>query len=246
MVVDIHCTLGPTATSSMDVDTLLSIMDANGVDRAIVGLGEAWLAARERPGNNWLISTVGRYSGRLGGYVTANPWRGSRAIGELERGLDQGLCAIKLHPGRQGFTLLEDVAEPVWNLAARMNVPVYVVTGILNASMPLQLAEVARRHPTVPLIMGRSGRTDLSEEIVPAVGQATNLYLETVYNSPGALASFLTVVGSERLLLATDLPNTVGIMEIEKLDHVPGLSSGKADVLGLNAARVFRLPLRHD
>jgi hypothetical protein len=56
---------------------------------------------------------------------------------------------------------------------------VYVVTGVPVADEPLQLAELARRFPRVTFVMGRSGRTDFSLDLVPALTSAANLVAET-------------------------------------------------------------------
>ena len=128
--------------------------------RALVGMGERWLAVDNREGNDTILRWVRSWPDRFVGYATANPWYGARSVAELDRALSAGLSAIKLHPARQGFVLLEPVVRPILDLAAERGVMVYVVTGVAVASMPLQLGELAKQYPTVPFIMGRSGRGD--------------------------------------------------------------------------------------
>ncbi len=116
---DAHVTLGEGAFGNLDVATLLAHMDAYGIHVALAAPGDRWLAVDNREGNDTLLAWVRGHPDRLCGYTTVNPWYGQRALDELARALDAGLVAVKLHPARQGFALLEDVAIPLWEFVPR-------------------------------------------------------------------------------------------------------------------------------
>jgi uncharacterized protein len=241
---DAHVTLGEGAFGNMDLPTLLAHMDAFGIHVALAAPGDRWLAVDNREGNDALLAWVRRQPDRLCGYATVNPWYGKRALDELTRALDAGLVAVKLHPARQGFALLEDVALPVWEFVAARRVPVYVVTGSAQAT-PLQLAEVARRYPEIAWIMGRSGRTDYGWlDFARAVRQAPNIYVETAHNLPTSLGRLLATLGAERVLFSSDLPDTNLQLEVAKLDDIrmagqPLDTHTHALMMGGNLARLL-------
>jgi predicted TIM-barrel fold metal-dependent hydrolase len=214
-------------------------MDRHGIHRAVLSPIDRWLAADNREGNDTLLRWIGTWPDRFLGYAAANPWYGRRAVAELERAVASGLHGLKLHPARQGFMLLEPLVEPLVTVAARRGIPVYVVTGVPTASMPLQLAELARRHPDVPFIMGRSGRTDFALDLIPAVQQAPNLYVETVYNPPSFLNTVIQTIGAERVLFASDAPMTHLPLEVEKLELIPVNAEAREAIMGGTIARLL-------
>jgi predicted TIM-barrel fold metal-dependent hydrolase len=234
---DAHVTLGEGTFSRLDLDSLLAQMDAAGVHLALAAPGDRWMAVDNREGNDTILAWVQRHPDRLCGYATVNPWYGRRAIDELTRALAAGLEAVKLHPARQGFGLLDEVAKPIWDFVAERRLPVYVTTGSAM-STPLQLAELARRYPEVPWIMGRSGRTDYGWlDFARATRQATNIYVETAHNAPGAIARMAEKLGAERILFASDLPTTILTMELSKLDDID--KPDRSLILGGNLARLL-------
>jgi len=238
-VIDAHVTAGVNSCSSITPDDLLALMDRQSISQAVLSPVDQWLAVDNREGNDTLLRWIRAWPDRFLGYAAANPWYGQRAVAELERALEDGLHAIKLHPARQGFMLLEHIVEPLITVAARRGIPVYVVTGVPIASMPLQLAELARRFPEVPFIMGRSGRTDFALDLIPAVQQAPNIYVETVYNLPSYLAMVIKAVGPERVVFASDVPMTHLQLEVEKLDLVPMDPKARDAVMGGTVARIL-------
>lgn len=240
---DAHVFVGQSDLFDVSPSGLLDIMDKNGISRAMLSPSDRWLAVDNREGNDAILEAARRWPDRFGGYATANPWYGQRALAELERALDHGLSAIKLHPGRHGFMLLEPLVDGILQLADQRGVPVYVVTGIATASMPLQLAEQARRFPGINFVMGRSGRTDFGWlDLSAAVQQAPNIYLETVYNLPGMLDTLIELVGAERVLFASDTPLTNLALELEKLTQLRAGPAVLPAILGDNLARLMRWP----
>jgi predicted TIM-barrel fold metal-dependent hydrolase len=100
------------------------------------------------------------------------------------------------------------------------------------SSLPLQLAELARRFPETNFIMGRSGRTDFALDLMPAARQAPNIYLETAYNAPGLVDNLIREFGAARVLFASDAPFTNLGLELEKLDRLTASPVERAEVFG--------------
>lgn len=242
-IFDAHVTVGPGAYVDTSPEELLALMDEHGVRRALLSPVDRWLAVDNREGNDMIAQWVQTWPERFLGYATANPWYGKRAVAELQRALDAGLSAVKLHPFRQGFVLLDTVARPLLEIAARRGTLVYVVTGVAVASMPLQLAELAQRYPSVPFIMGRSGRGDFGlTDVLPAVRKASNIFIETVYNMPDTLNELMAVIGPRRVVFSSDAPLTNLALELGKLDLMGVDQEIRAAILGGNLARILSLP----
>jgi predicted TIM-barrel fold metal-dependent hydrolase len=241
---DAHVTLGEGTFARLDLPALLAQMDGYGIQGALVAPDDRRLAVENRAGHDALLELTHQHPDRFCGYATVNPWYGRQGLDELTRSLDAGLVAVKLHPARQGFALLDDVARPLWELLAARRVPVYVVTGSA-LSTPLQLAEIARRYPQIAWIMGRSGRTDYGWlDFARALRQAPNLYVETAHTLPAALGRLLTTLGPTRLLFVSDLPNTHLHLELGNLDDVrvngaPLDAPTRALLMGGNLARLL-------
>jgi uncharacterized protein len=239
-ILDAHVTVGQTPFGSIDPATLISRMDWYGISQAVIAPRDRWLAVDNREGNDTILEWIRSWPDRFLGYATVNPWFGERAIQEMERALTAGLCGMKLHPARQGFVLLEPLVEPLLELAAQRAVPVYVVTGVAIAAMPFQLAELARRHPSVNFIMGRSGRTDYGWlDMSAAVRQAPNIYVETAHNLPGTLEQVLEITGPDRIIFASDTPLTNLKLELAKIEKMSITPATRTAILHTNLARLL-------
>lgn len=240
---DAHITVGPTAFATVAPEELLHKMDQHGVERSILSPAERWMAVDNREGNDCIVSWTKRWPDRFLGYATANPWFGLRAVQEVTRGLDSGLIGLKFHPGRQGFIVLEPLFAPLMELAARSNKLVYLVSGIDIDCMPLQVAELARRYPTTPIILGRSGRGNFGMmDLLPSVRQASNLYVETVYNFPDTLDLVIETIGLERVVFASDSPFSNLRLELAKLALVRVDRAGLRSILSENLMRLLGMP----
>jgi predicted TIM-barrel fold metal-dependent hydrolase len=242
-IFDAHMTAGPTALTHAAPEDLLRLMDRHSIERAMLSPVERWMAVDNHEGNTTIASWVKRWPTRFLGYASANPWYGVRAVEEIERSLDDGLVALKFHPGRQGFIVLEPLFAPLLERAALHGVPVYLVTGIEVDCMPLQVAELARRYPTVPFMLGRSGRGNFGlMDLLPTIKQAPNLFVETVYNFPDTLDQIVDAIGWKRIVFASDSPLTNLRLELEKLARVQIEPEALTAILSQNLARLLRLP----
>jgi predicted TIM-barrel fold metal-dependent hydrolase len=239
VVVDAHVPVGELPhLLQPDLDALLRRMDQHGVERAVLGPVGRWAAVDDAEGNQVLAGWARRHPDRLRHWATANPWYGRRAVERLHRAAADGAVGIKVDPARQGTSLLSAVLDPVLDAAEELALPVYVVTGVPVAAEPLQLAELALQRPATTFVMGRSGRTDFSLDILPALRTSTNLVAETAYNAAGLVAQLVQELGAGRVVFASDTPlNELGL-ELERV-HRAGLSPADlAAVLGGTAGRL--------
>jgi len=215
-IVDARCTIGDGRQSTLSADELVRQLDEIGVDAAVVGPPDRCLAVYNREGNDLIGTACARHPGRLVGFATVNPWYGEAAVDELRRAAAAGLAGLILHPPRQGFLLVDDLADPVIEAAGELGLPVYVGTGTPAYALPLQLTEVARRHPNVRFLMGHMGHSDFWIDSIPAAVAAPNIFAEVSYKQPHVIVAAVAALGPERVVYGSDAPFNAMRLELEK------------------------------
>jgi predicted TIM-barrel fold metal-dependent hydrolase len=232
-IVDARCTIGDGRHASLSADELVALLDELGVEAAVVGPPDRCLAVYNREGNELVRAACTRHPGRLIGFATVNPWYGDAAVEELRRAAADGLVGLILHPPRQGFMLVDDVADAVLEAAGELELLVYVGTGTPAYSLPLQLTEVARRRPDLRFLMGHMGHTDFWIDSIPAALAAPNLFAEISYKQPNVITAAVAALGPERVVYGSDTPFNTMRLELEKLmaadldDHERKLVAGE-------------------
>ncbi|HVW88287.1 MAG TPA: amidohydrolase family protein [Gaiellaceae bacterium] len=231
MIVDGHVTVGRNRDVELSAEELLAAMDRLGIDRALVAPPEGTIPVRNREGNELVAAVAARSEGRLLAYAVATPWLGREALDELERARDRGARALRLDPALQGFDLLDGQADPLVEFAGASGWPVYVRTGTPPHALPLQLAALARRHPEVAFLLGRSGATDFGQDGPPALAEASNLYADSAHiNWPLVLAARGPGVG--RVFFSTDAPFGDPAVELRRVLDAPLDDDVRAGILG--------------
>lgn len=191
------------AGAAFGADEFVAFMDSAGIDRAVVlshdGLFNATPAANDR-----LASFVGRYPDRLVGFGTVNP-RSSDAVVETRRMFSSlGLRGLKLHPWLQGFSMHEAVLDPICSVVASHNGILLSHDGTPPYSTPGQIAALARRHPSLPVVLGHGGLHDLWREALAMTVETPNVYLCICGTPPYAARSILGSAPSHKVLFGTD------------------------------------------
>lgn len=241
-VIDAHVRIGEHRDCALSVTDLLAAMDRIGVDHALVAPSEAQIAYDNRAGNEATTAAAATTGGRLVAYAVANPWRGAAAVDELSWARDHGARALAIDSALQGFDLLDGLVDPLIRFAAEHGWPVYVRTGSPPGHLPLPTAALARRHPDVAFVMGRSGATDFWIDAAPALRYATNLYGDTAYAPwDTVLGAFERdpAIGTSRLVFSTDLPYATAAGEMRRIRDWPIRDDQRADVLGATMARLL-------
>lgn len=235
MIVDAHVRIGQCREVALAAGELLTTMDAIGVDTALIAPDERCIAVANREGNAVTASAAAASGGRLRAYAVANPWYGEAALDELARAADSGAVALAVDSVLQGFDLLDGQLDPLLRFAAARCWPVYVRTGTPPNALPLPLATLARRHPDIAFIMGRSGATDFWIDAAPALRHAVNLYADTCYAPwDTVLTEFASdpSIGTSRVVFSTDAPYTVPAAERARVDNWPLGADARRQVLG--------------
>lgn len=234
-VTDGHVRVGHGREVSLAVPELLATMAGLGIDAAMIAPGERATAVDNRAGNAATTAAALASDGVLHAYAVANPWFGAAALEELARARDEGAVALAVDSVLQGFDLLDGLVDPLLEFAEAAGWFVYVRTGTPPNALPLPLATLARRHPGIPFLMGRSGATDFWIDAAPALRHAPNLYADTAYAPWDTVLSELArdpEIGPGRLVFTTDAPYTVPAAEVRRVVDWPIEPTDRAAVFG--------------
>ena len=216
-IIDAHCHIGQGYCYSLSFDDLLRQMDDNGVASAVVVPTDRCLTVYNEEGNNEVLNAARRHPERFIPFATVNPWYGDQAIAELKRAFAEGAAGLKLHPVTQGFSIIDEIAFAVVEVAVEHGKPIYFHTGTPVHSTPFQLAELAMRFPEGQFIMGHTAYADYWNDVAAAVKCVPNIVIETSLHLASFLKSLCDELGSDKLIYGSDAPKTSMKIEIEKI-----------------------------
>lgn len=189
--------------SGFDADEFVGFMDHSGIERAIV-LSHDGLYNSTPEANDAVARFVAEHPDRLIGFGTYTP-RKPEAAAEVERMFAElGLRGLKLHPWLQGFSMHEPSLDPIMEVVASHNGIVLCHDGTPPYSTAGQIAALARRHPTVPIILGHAGLHDLWRESILMTQETENLYICICGTPPYAAKQILDRAPSHKVLFGTD------------------------------------------
>jgi len=229
---------GPSAT----VDELLRALDETGCDRAVVCPFRP-RSYRLEEANDLVTRAVERHPDRLVGFARVDPNLGDAAARELGRATGElGLRGLLLHPWEETFRVHDRTVD---DLLDGFALPVIVAAGYPWLSEGLQVGELARRHPALPIVATNGCQINISglgqTDAELALAANPNLVVQTtgVYRED-FLEGVVARHGAERLLYASGFPLFDPRLEVLRVRWAPNLDdAGRAQVLGGNAERLL-------
>ena len=244
----------PDATIA-SVDDLLAAMDRAGVERAVV-MGMGWTdpdVAIEA--NDYIIQAVADNPNRLAGFCSVNPVWGEKAFSEAKRCFAAGLAGIgEFHADTQGFDITSvETMAPVMELARADGRPV-----IVHASEPVghrypgkgsttpdKLYRFIQNFPGNPIICAHWGGGLPFYSLMPEVKESLkNVYFDSAASPflyrPEVFASVSELVGSGKVLFASDYPLLDISRTLEQARNAGLDPDVEAALLSGNAAKLFR------
>jgi hypothetical protein len=167
MIWDAHCHLSgvPGRTPQERTDQLLTFADRLGIEKIVLCMGMQWSADPKpddlRQQNDHVLAAVRHRPNRVFGFVYLNPNYLEASLAELERCVAKGpMVGVKLWIARHCNA---PELDPIVKRASELKAPIlqhtYIkITGNLpEESTPMELAELARRHPDVSFIGAHTG-----------------------------------------------------------------------------------------
>lgn len=181
----------------------LSYMDRIGVDTSVM-LPFDGLYHDTGPCNDEVAAWCAADPERLVPFCTVSP-RQTDAVDELTRcAAELGMRGVKLHPWMQAFHPLEPVMDPIYRRCAELGLPVIFHDGTPPLSTPLQVAQVAARHPDLVVVLGHGGLHDLYTEAVEAARSYPNVWICMASLHGHAIRTILRRAPGDRVVFGSD------------------------------------------
>ena len=205
-----------------------------------------------RVGNDAMLELCAQHGDRVRMMVTVNPNYTEHALQEIDRCVDQGAVGIKLLASRRAD---DPLLDPICTRAAAAKLPsLHHIWQHRRREWPSQeisdgvdLARLAKRHPTVTFILAHIGGGGDYQQTYAAIRDVKNIVADTSGSGVdrGMLDEAVGALGSQRLLWGCDLTMETGLAKLRALENT-GLSSPEdiRDIRWRNAARVFHLTVR--
>lgn len=245
---DLHCHLQgfPGATFEDRAASLIRFADRMGVERCITS--EPQVATDPTPeqfryANDGVLSAIRTAPDRLLGLVYLNPNHLEASLTELDRCIRDGpMIGVKLWVARHCNTAeLDPIVERATRYQAIIFQHTYLkIQGNLpGESTPMELAQLARRHPGAKLILGHTGAD--WERGIRAVRDLKHVTADLAGSDPAAGFAEMAVreLGAERVLYGSDVPGRSFASQLAKVLGANLPESARAAILGGNLRRLL-------
>ena len=177
-------------------------------------------------------------------FCYVSPMYPDESAAEVDRCVGgERMCGIKLWTARRAT---DPGLDPILERAVAFGVPVlqhaWITTGEIRksgASLPSDVADLARRHPEAKIIMAHLNGAGLRG--IEDVAGCPNLYVDTSGGDPesGVGEVAVEVLGPERMVYGSDVPIRHYRTQMDKVLGL-GLSDAQnRDILWNNAARLL-------
>lgn len=243
-VIDAQVFIGDSIQGfGQDGDAILSELDRLEIETAVlvpvrprdyayVAENELAAAVQQRHPDRFLA--LGRVDPRLGD-----------SAGEADRCLSQlGLRGIFVHPWEDSIAISDPKLDPILEVCAARSAPFMVAAGYPWLADATQIAELAGRHPSVPIVMTNGGQINISglgqRNAWLAMEHHPNLYMTTsgVYRED-FIEEVASGLGAARVMFGSQSPVFDEDLELHRLLWAHVDEAARTAMLWDTAAGVF-------
>jgi predicted TIM-barrel fold metal-dependent hydrolase len=231
-------------------------------DLDIIGVLLAWDAetATGLPPlrNDEVAEIVRRYPDRFIGFAGVDPWKGKKAIDEIERAVSElGMKGAKFHPGIQAFCPNDARFYPLYEKIVELGVPALFHTGTnglgaglpggmgikLDYTRPIYLDAVAADFPELTII-GAHPAWPWHEEMLAIIGHKSNVFMDLSGWLPRYIPKVIMDEArkrlQERVLFGSDYPFILPERWLSDFESLDGFTPEvRQKILYENSARVL-------
>jgi predicted TIM-barrel fold metal-dependent hydrolase len=227
--------------NSLEPGALLEAMERLGVQAAVVRPLKP--PDFDLEAANIRIAELQSREPRLVGFARVNPLE-RRAPEQARRAVESyGLRGLHLHPWEENFPINSPRVDPVIE-ALEGKVPVYVSAGFPVVSHPLQVQDLAERHPETVFIAAHGGQQDNAgmsfDDSLLVARETPNVLFDVagVYRRD-FIELLVQQAGTDRVVFGSCTPYMDMAFEIVRVraTHIP--DEAKAKILHGNIARLL-------
>jgi hypothetical protein len=213
---------------------------------------------RPKVTNDYVAEAVTKYPDVFIGFASVDPWKGAKAVSELERAVKTlGLRGLKCHPIAQGFYPNDRQFYPLWETCSALKIPLLLHTGMtgvgagvsggnglkLKYAQPIPyIDDIAADFPNLTII-GAHPSWPWQEEMLAVAVHKTNVYIDLSGWSPKyfppSLVQHANTRLQDRILFGSDYPFLTPerwLADFEKAGFKPEVHE---KILLLNAKRLL-------
>lgn len=243
--IDVHGHLG-TWSDFLVPESSAEWLVATGERIGIATVGVSHLVALAYDvtvGNRMALTAAAAHPGRIGVWLVANPHRPD-GLELLRKQLDlPGVWGLKIHPDVHEHPIDGPGYEPFLRLAAEHRAPVLTHGQTRSLwSDPGMIAQVARRHEDLDLLVGHAGLwADGFDRAAALAREHDRLYLEICGSrlTDRWLERLVDRAGAEKVLFGTDACFLDPRIGLGKVHHARLKPRARELVLGGNARRIL-------
>lgn len=247
---DGHCHLAglPGNTPEARLGALLEYADRLGIARLCVFMGMDWsydpLPEKMRQENDEVLRALHHFPGRALGFVYLNPKHTQASLAELDRCVRDGpMVGVKLWVAQHcSAPELDPIIERATELKAVVFQHTWLkITGNLpGESTPMELADLAGRHPRATIVCGHSGGD--WERGLRAIRPHPNVSADLGGGDPTAGFTEMAVreLGAERVIYGSDAAGRSFASQLAKVFGADIPESAKRLILGGNLRRLLK------
>ena len=243
----------PGDTPEARLGALLECADRMGISRVCLFMGMRERGFDPSPeefreDNDEALRALERYPDRAFGFVYLNPKHTQASLDEINRCVRDGpMVGVKLLAAQH---CNEPTLDPIIERATELKAPVLQhtwlkITGNLpGESTPMELAELAARHPKATLICGHSGGD--WERGLRAIRPHPHVYADLSGGDPtaGFTETAVRELGAERVLFGSDVGGRGFASQLGKVFGADIPDSAKRLILSENLKRLLQPILR--
>jgi predicted TIM-barrel fold metal-dependent hydrolase len=210
--------------------------------------------------NDEVAEIVKAYPGRFIGFASVDPWKGKRAVSEIERAISElGMSGAKFHPGIQAFYPNDTRFYPLYEKITSMGVPALFHTGTnglgagapggmgikMDYTRPIYLDSVAADFPELTII-GAHPAWPWHEEMLAIIGHKSNVFMDLSGWSPRYIPRQILDEArtrlQDRIMFGSDFPFIEPSRWLADFDSLEGFSTEvRRKILYQNAAGILKL-----
>lgn len=247
---DVHTHISgvPGTTPEDRLAKLLDYADRMGIARLCVFMGMAWnydpTPEFMRKSNDEVLRAIRKFPDRAFGFVYVNPKHTQTSLDEINRCVRDGpMVGVKLWCAVHcNDPLLDPIVARAAELKALVTQHCWIkITGNLpGESTPMDLAELAARHPKATLICAHTGGD--WELGIRAIRPHPNIYADINGGDPTAGFTEMAVreLGAERVLYGSDAGGRSFASQLAKVHGAEIPDAAKRLVFAGNLKRLLR------
>jgi uncharacterized protein len=244
MIWDLHCHLSgfDGRTPDEKMAEMIRFADRIGIDRLCVFMGYPFdydpSPETLRAQNDQVLQALSHWHHRAFGFVYLNPNHLQASLDELNRCVRDGpMVGVKLWVARRANT---PELDPIIERAAALKAVIFQHTwmktdgNLAGESTSVDLAELARRHPAVPIICGHTGGN--WELGIRAIRGVKNLYSDVAGSDPtsGYVEMAVRELGAGRVIYGSDAGGRSFASQLGKVMGAQLPEAAKNRILALN------------